>query len=348
MSMNEITILSPDDWHCHLRDESHLATTVPAAAKQFKRVIVMPNLAPPVTTVKAALEYRDRILQYAPERSDFTPLMTLYLTDDSSPKLIEDAKSCEAIIGCKLYPAHVTTGSSHGVTNIEALYPTLEAMQKAGLPILIHGEVNTPDVDIFDRERVFLESILSKLTEKFPDLKIVLEHITSKAAVDFIKASAPHVVATITPHHLYSNRNALLVGGIHPHYYCLPILKRKEDQQALIQAAISGNPQFFIGTDSAPHAKNRKESSCGCAGIFHSYAMSIYAHVFEIHDALDKLEGFSSRFGAQFYGLPPHTSTITLRKNAWVVPESIPFGNDRVLPFLAGETLAWEQINLWA
>lgn len=348
ISKNEMTLLSPDDWHCHLRDGAYLATTVPVAAKQFKRAIVMPNLADPITTAKMALEYRKRILSYVPEKSDFTPLMTLYLTDDSSPSLINEAQSCEAIAGCKLYPANVTTLSNHGVTDIRRLYPTFEAMQRVGLPLLIHGEVNNPDIDIFDRERIFVETELSRLIQAFPDLKIVLEHITSKSAVDFIKAASSNVVATITPHHLYINRNALLVGGIHPHYYCLPILKRKEDQQALIGAAISGNPKFFIGTDSAPHTKTRKESSCGCAGIFHSYAMSIYAQVFEDNHALDKLEGFTSRFGAQFYGLPTHSTTITLRKIRWIVPESIPFGKETVIPFLANETLLWEQINLWA
>lgn len=348
LSKREITLLSPDDWHCHLRDDAYLATTVPMAAKQFKRVIVMPNLKEPVTTVKSALAYRERILSYVPENADFTPLMTLYLTDNTSPSLIAEAKASDAIAGCKLYPANVTTHSNYGVSNIRALYPTFEAMQKAGLPLLIHGEVNDPNVDIFDREKIFIETILSQLINHFPDLKIVFEHITTRAAVDFVQSSPHNVAATITPHHLYTNRNAMLVGGIHPHYYCLPILKRREDQLALIHAATSGNPQFFIGTDSAPHAKSRKESACGCAGIFHMDALSIYAQVFEDYNALDKLEDFCSRFGAEFYGLPPHTTTVTLRKTTRTVPESIPFGDETVHPFLANETILWEQINLWS
>lgn len=339
-----MNILAPDDWHCHLRDTPYLATTVPAAAKQFKRAVVMPNLAEPVTTLELAIEYYHRILTYVPEGNDFTPLMTLYLTDQTTPAMIHPLKESGIVIGCKLYPANVTTHSNHGVSNISALYPVFEALQKADLALLIHGEVNDPDVDVFDREAVFIDRVLSQLTRDFPALKIVLEHITSRAAVQFIQSCSSRIAATITPHHLYANRNALLVGGLHPHYYCLPILKRREDQEALIQAAISGSPKFFIGTDSAPHAKSRKESSCGCAGIFHPYAISVYAKIFEEYNALDKLEAFTSRWGPMFYGLPLSTSTITLQKSSWTVPESFPYGEETLCPFLAGETHHWESV----
>lgn len=346
--IQSITLVAPDDWHCHLRDDPYLSTTVAMQAKQFKRAIVMPNLSTPVTTVNAANAYYERIKSYVHEGSSFEPLMTLYLTNDSTPALIHEAKSSQRVIACKLYPANVTTLSQQGVTDIRALYKTFDAMQKAGLPLLIHGEVNDPDVDIFDREKVFIDKHLSTLIQSFPDLKIVLEHITTKIAVDFIKSSSKNVGATITPHHLYANRNHLLSGGIKPHYYCLPILKRLEDQRALIQAATSGDPHFFIGTDSAPHAQDKKESACGCAGIFHTHAMALYAHIFESNDALDKLENFTSHFGAEFYGLSPNTTTITLEKRTCLVPSTIPFGQEQVLPFLAGETLEWEQINLWS
>lgn len=340
-----ITLLAPDDWHCHLRDNPYLATTVPIAAQQFKRAIVMPNLSTPVTTLELATEYYHRILSHVPTGMDFSPLMTLYLTDQTTPDVIQPLKTSGIIIGCKLYPANVTTHSNHGVSNISALYPVFEALQKADLALLIHGEVNDLDVDIFDREAVFIERVLLPLTRDFPALKIVLEHITSKTAVQFIQSCSSRIAATITPHHLYANRNALLVDGLHPHYYCLPILKRREDQIALIQAAISGSPKFFIGTDSAPHAKSLKESSCGCAGIFHPYAMAVYAQIFEEHHALEKLEGFTSRWGPMFYGLPISTSTITLRKTTWTVPHSLPYGEETLCPFLAGETHHWELLS---
>lgn len=342
MTHTSLTLLAPDDWHCHLRDDPYLSTTVPIAAKQFRRVIVMPNLATPVATLELATQYYHRILKQVPKEIDFTPLMTLYLTDQTTPAMIAPLKASGIVIGCKLYPANVTTHSNHGVSNIAALYPVFEALQKADLALLIHGEVNDPDVDIFDREAVFIDRILFPLTRDFPALKIVLEHITSRVAVQFIQSCSSRVAATITPHHLYADRNALLVGGLHPHYYCLPILKRREDQEALIQAAISGSPQFFIGTDSAPHAKSRKESSCGCAGIFHPYALCVYAQIFEQHDALEKLEGFTSRWGPLFYGLPLTSSTITLQKSAWTVPQTFPYGEEVLCPFLAGETLLWE------
>jgi dihydroorotase len=337
-----LTIRAPDDWHCHLRDNPYLAATVPIAAKQFKRAIVMPNLSSPITNSEQALEYYHRILSYVPDECDFTPLMTLYLTDHTTSEMIRDAKASEIVKACKLYPMHVTTNSDHGVSDIKHLYPVFEALQKLGMPLLVHGEVNDPHVDIFDREKVFIDTILVKIVKDFPALKIVLEHITTRHAVEFIRSMPAHIAATITPHHLYVNRNAMLVGGIRPHYYCLPILKRREDQQALIQAAISGSKQFFIGTDSAPHAKSKKETSCGCAGIFHPNALSIYATVFEAHNALDKLEGFTSCYGAEFYGLPLNDSKVILQKNPCSIPENIIFDQDIVIPFLAGETLTWE------
>lgn len=337
-----LTLLTPDDWHCHLRDDAYLKTTVPFAAQQFSRVIVMPNLSTPVMTASHALAYHERIVSHVPSGAAFTPLMTLYLTDEMTPAMIATAAlHRNIIIGAKLYPAHVTTHSAHGVTNITALYPVFDRMQYYNMPLLIHGEVNDPNIDIFDREAVFIDTLLIPLVRDFPELKIVLEHITTRHAVDFIRAQSSHVAATITPHHLYANRNALLVGGLHPHYYCLPILKRHEDQQALIQAATSGSPQFFIGTDSAPHSQESKESACGCAGIFHTHAMSIYAQIFEEHHALDKLEDFCSRWGAQFYNLSISTSYITLEKSPCFVPLQIPYGDGSVLPFLYGETLAW-------
>jgi len=343
---NEIEILTPDDWHCHLRDGAYLATTVPMAAKQFKRVVAMPNLMPPIITVQDALQYRERIMAYVPSDSDFTPLMTLYLTDDTTPMMIREAANANSVLGCKLYPAGVTTHSDHGVNQIERLYPLFSEMQAAKIPLLVHGEVNDSTIDIYDREAVFIERHLQPLLAQFPELKVVLEHITTAEAVDFVQSSSKHVAATITPHHLLLNRNAMFVGGINPHHYCLPILKRHTHQAKLIQAATSGNPHFFIGTDSAPHAKSRKESGCGCAGIYHgNVAIELYVQVFDQAGALDKLEGFCSRFGADFYGLPYNQQTLRIQKSPKKIPEWIAFGDEILTPFMAGLTLPWQAIT---
>lgn len=344
--MEKIAITYPDDWHCHLRDGAYLATTVPAAAKQFKRVVAMPNLVPPVTTVEHAEKYRGEILKNLPANTHFQPLMTLYLTPDTTPTIIQQAKQSGIIIGCKLYPAGVTTHSQAGINEIEKIYPILQAMEKQQLPLLIHGEVNDPSIDIFDRESVFIDRHLAPITRAFPALKIVLEHITTKEAVEFIQHAPPTLAATITPHHLLLNRNDLLAGGIKPHHYCLPILKRAGHQQALIQAAISGNPKFFIGTDSAPHVRTKKESACGCAGIYNGFAaIEMYAHVFEQAKSLDKLEGFVSKFGPAFYGLPCNTEKMYLVKKPWTVPTSMHFGEETLIPFMAGQSLTWQQVE---
>lgn len=344
--MEQIEIIYPDDWHCHLRDGAYLATTVPMVAKQFKRAIVMPNLNPPVTTAELVRQYHQRIMEHVPTGSSFTPLMTLYLKDSTTPEIIKEAKQEGLLFGCKLYPAGVTTHSQAGVTQLEKLFPALETMATLQVPLLIHGEVNDPEVDIFDRERIFIEKHLTTLLKEFPTLKIVLEHITTQDAVQFIKESANNVAATITPQHLWLNRNALFSGGIQPHHYCLPVLKRKIHQQALIQAATSGNPKFFLGTDSAPHPQAQKESACGCAGIFsHHAAMEMYAHIFEQENALPLFEGFASKFGPDFYGLPYNKEKLILRKQNWDVPEKLAFGNDTLIPFLAAKTLNWQQIS---
>lgn len=338
----QINLIRPDDWHCHLRDEAYLATTVTDTAQQFQRAIVMPNLKPPVTSVAMAANYRQRILSYLPPHLSFEPLMVLYLTDDTAPDTIYAAKESGIIFGCKLYPMGATTHSQAGVTDIQGLYPTLAAMSEANLPLLIHGEANDKNVDIFDREANFIEQSLAPLLTRFPDLKVVLEHITTREAVSFVSQGSANLAATITPHHLWLNRNDMLVGGIKPHYYCLPILKRREHQEALITAAISGNPKFFLGTDSAPHPKQHKETSCGCAGIYTAHAaLEMYATVFEKYQALDKLEGFASRFGANFYQLPYNKTRVTLEKRSWQLPHTVKFGQDHLIPFLAGETLTW-------
>ncbi|MBS0288565.1 MAG: dihydroorotase [Proteobacteria bacterium] len=340
--MQTLTIIYPDDWHCHLRNENALATTVPYAAKQFKRVVAMPNLQPPVCDVDAALNYLQEIKAHIPEGADFTPLMTLYLTDKTTTKTIYDAKE-KGIFGCKLYPAGVTTHSTQGVTSLEALYPVFATMAKQQMPLLIHGEVNDKSVDIFDREKRFIEQHLVKLTQEFPELKVVLEHITTKEAVQFIESTSSNVAATITPQHLLLNRNDLLAGGIKPHHYCLPILKRSLHQETLIKAATSANPKFFIGTDSAPHAKKQKESACGCAGIFsHHGAIELYAQAFEQANALDKLEGFTSKFGPDFYGFAYNKAKLTLKRIPWVVPKTIPYAQDVLVPLFAEKTLAWQ------
>ena len=341
--MTEITLRKPDDMHLHLRDNDALATTVPETARTFGRAIVMPNLTPPVIDVQSMLAYKSRIEAHIPIDANFTPLMTLYFTDKTTPKLITDAAKHPDIIGIKLYPKGATTNSASGVTDFEKIVPALEAMQATGLPLLIHGEVTTPSVDIFDREKIFIDTILTPIIKKFPKLKIVLEHITTKEAVDFVLAQPTNVAATITLHHLLLNRNDLLAGGIFPHHYCLPILKRSTHQEALIAAALSGNSKFFLGTDSAPHAQNKKESNCGCAGIFTSHvAIELTTQLFEQHNALEKLENFTSTFGAQFYGLPLNEQTITLTKQPWQVPESYTLGSDTLIPFAAGKTIEWK------
>lgn len=341
--MQTIEIIYPDDWHCHLRDGDFLSTTVPDIARQFRRAVVMPNLLPPVTTVEMAFHYRERISAHIPRNNPFTPLMTLYLTDNTTVKTIEEAQKSDFIIGCKLYPAGVTTHSDSGVTALEKCFAVFEAMSKVGLPLLIHGEVNSPNIDIFDREAYFIEQHLIPLIQQFPDLKVVLEHITTEQAVNFVTQAPKNVAATITPHHLLLNRNDMLVGGIKPHHYCLPILKRQTHQTALLKAATSGNPKFFLGTDSAPHAKTKKEAACGCAGVYNAYsAIELYAKAFEQVNALDKLEGFASCFGPAFYGLPINSDKVILQKSAWTLPSFLAFGEESVIPFLAGSTLEWK------
>lgn len=341
--MNELTITRPDDWHLHLRDNEFLNQTVPATARYFGRAIIMPNLVPPVTTMNEAIAYKSRISAATPSSSQFKPLMTLYLTDNTSPNDIQDAINSGVVVACKLYPAGATTNSDSGVTDIEKIKPTLEKMADVGLPLLIHGEVTTDDIDIFDREKVFIENTLGPLVDSIPTLKIVVEHITTKQAVEFVMNAPDRVAATITPHHLLYNRNHMLVGGIRPHFYCLPILKRNEHQLALQQAAISGNPKFFLGTDSAPHAQDKKETACGCAGCYSAFAaIELYAEAFEALGALDKLEGFASHFGPDFYGLPRNTDTITLVKTPWQAPESLVFGDTVVIPLRAGTRIDWK------
>ncbi|WP_264774168.1 dihydroorotase [Coxiella burnetii] len=341
--MKKITLIRPDDWHCHLRDGSYLPRTVADIAAQFNRAIVMPNLVPPITTVQQAKAYYDRIKAHVPKSSNFEPLMTLYLTESTPQQEIKAAQQSGIIVACKLYPAGATTHSQAGVKDLKAIYPLLETMQSVDLPLLIHGEVVDYAVDIFDREAVFIERELLPLVETFPQLRIVFEHISTKIAVDFVLEAPSKLGATITPHHLLFNRNDLLSGSIRPHYYCLPILKTSEDQMALIQAATSGNPKFFLGTDSAPHSQTKKQSICGSAGIYNApAAIALYAEIFASQNALDKLEGFASRFGAEFYGLPLNNSQITLIHQPWQVAESLPFGNELVVPLFAGQTLQWQ------
>ena len=338
-----LTIQRPDDWHLHVRDGDVLRTVIAHTASQFGRAIIMPNLKPPVTNTDAALNYRQRILDVLPADSRFEPLMTLYLTDNTSPETIRVAQASGVVKAVKYYPAGATTHSDAGVTRIENTWPALEAMQETGLPLLVHGEVTDPDVDIFDREAVFIEQVLQPVVKRFPALKIVLEHITTRQGIAFVTDMPKTIAGTLTAHHLLLNRNALFVGGIHPHNYCLPILKREQHRQALLDAATSGNPKFFLGTDSAPHPKQAKESACGCAGLYTAHAaIELYAEAFEQADALDKLEGFASHFGADFYGLPRNDDTISLVREDWAVPDSYPMGNDKLIPMRAGETLHWK------
>lgn len=339
----KLTITRPDDWHLHVRDGDTLKDIVPFTAKQFARAIIMPNLTPPVTTTEQALDYRDRILKSLPADSDFQPLMTLYLTNNTAADEIKRAINSLYVKAVKLYPAGATTNSDAGVTDIKHCYKTLEAMQKHQLPLLVHGEVVDADVDVFDREKIFIERVLIPTLKDFPELKLVFEHITTRDAADFVIDSGPNLAATITPQHLLYNRNAIFKGGIRPHYYCLPVLKREQHRLALVKAVTSGNNKFFLGTDSAPHAKHHKESACGCAGIFSApLAIELYARAFDDNQALDKLEGFASFHGADFYGLPRNTGTITLHKQDWIVPEDYPFGDDRIVPLHAGEIETWQ------
>lgn len=342
--MNTITLIQPDDWHCHLRDDLALTRTVSDTARQFKRAIVMPNLKPPITSIAQARDYRDRITKKIPSGFDFEPLMTLYLMENMSPAIFAQAKKSGIIFAAKYYPAGATTNADSGVTHIQKIFPLLEEMQSCDLPLCIHGESIEKNADIFDREKLFLEE-LKKVVNNFPKLRIILEHISTKAAVDFILNAPKNIAATITPHHLHYNRNDLFHHGIRPHYFCMPILKRIEDQQALIHAAISGNPKFFLGTDSAPHAKEKKESSCGCAGIYSAHAaIELYAEIFEQNNALNKLENFASVFGAQFYQLPINKNKITLEKKSWEVPTTLSFGETQVVPMKAGEKVAWKRV----
>ncbi|SMB22361.1 dihydro-orotase [Sterolibacterium denitrificans] len=337
-----LTLTRPDDWHLHLRDDAALAAVLPDTARRFARAIVMPNLKPPVTTVAQAAAYRERILRALPAGMRFEPLMTLYLTDNTPPGEIDAARASGFVHAVKLYPAGATTNSDAGVTDLARCRATLARMEVLGLPLLVHGESTDPVVDVFDREAVFIERTLQPLLKDFPALRLVLEHITTRDAVQFVAASAENVAATITVHHLLLNRNALFVGGIQPHHYCLPVLKRETHRQALVAAAISGNPKFFLGTDSAPHARGAKEAACGCAGCYTAHAaIELYAEVFEAADALDRLEGFASFHGADFYRLPRNQERITLVREAWSVPASQPFDGDTLVPLRAGAKIAW-------
>ena len=341
--MERLTLIRPDDWHLHLRDGPALAAVASDSARRFGRAIVMPNLKPAVRTTQQALHYRDRILAALPEDTSFEPLMTLYLTDDTPPEEIARAKLSGRVFGVKLYPAGATTHSDEGVTRLSRCFHTLEKMEELGLALLVHGESTDPAIDVFDREQVFLEDVLGPALERFPRLKVVLEHITTREAVQFVEVTGENVGATITAHHLLMNRNALFLGGIRPHHYCLPVLKRETHREALVEAATSGNPKFFLGTDSAPHARRAKEAACGCGGIYTAHAaIELYAAAFEEAEALDKLEGFASRFGAQFYGLPLNRDTLTLVREEWTVPDELPFGGDALVPLRAGETIAWK------
>jgi len=339
----ELTLTRPDDWHLHVRDGASLATVVPHTAQQFGRAIIMPNLQPPVTSTGQAIAYRERILAAVQGGVQFNPLMTLYLTNRTSVADIIEAKASNVIQAVKLYPAGATTNSADGVTDISKTWPVLEAMEEQGLPLLVHAEVTDPQVDVFDRESVFISRHLEPLTARFPALKVVLEHVTTREGVEFVNAAPASVAATITAHHLLLNRNAMFRGGLQPHTYCLPVLKRETHREALLAAATSGTSKFFLGTDSAPHTRERKESACGCAGIYTAHAaLELYAQAFEEAGALDRLEGFASHFGADFYGLPRNTEQITLVKQDWQVPDSYPLDGSSLVPLFAGETLHWQ------
>jgi len=337
-----LTFARPDDFHLHLRDGEAMASLAAASARQFARAIVMPNLRPPVVSVGQALAYRERIVAALPADAGFEPLMTLYLTDNTAPAEIERASASGIVRAVKYYPAGATTNSDAGVSDIRKCDAVLQAMQASGLPLLVHGEVTDPEVDLFDRERVFIERTLAFLVKRFPRLKVVVEHITTQEAVGFVQRAPPNVAATITAHHLLMNRNSIFAGGINPHHYCLPVLKREHHRQALVKAAVSGSPKFFLGTDSAPHSRDAKERCCGAAGIYTAHAaLELYAEAFEAAGALDRLEAFASHFGADFYGLPRNAGTVTLEKVAWEVPGQYALGEGAVVPLRAGTTLGW-------
>ncbi len=344
--MNKLTITRPDDWHLHLRDGEALKAVLPDTARRFGRAIVMPNLRPPVTTTDLAAAYRERVLAALPAGMQFEPLMTLYLTDNTSAEEIARAKASGFVHGVKLYPAGATTNSDSGVSSLGKCAAALAAMEKHGVPLLVHAEVTDADVDVFDREKVFIDRHMIPLVKDFPGLKVVFEHITTRDAAEFVTGAPAHIGATITAHHLLMNRNAMFTGGIRPHHYCLPVLKHEEHRKALVAAAVSGSPKFFLGTDSAPHAKSAKEAACGCAGMYTAHAaIELYAEAFDQAGALDRLEAFSSFYGADFYGLPRNSGQITLSRESWTVPDSLPFGSDVLVPLRAGQSVAWKLID---
>jgi dihydroorotase len=344
--MKTLTLTRPDDWHLHLRDDALMQSVLPDTARQFARAIVMPNLRPPVTNTVQAVQYRQRILAALPAGMTFEPLMTLYLTDITSADEIRKAKQSGVVHAVKLYPAGATTNSDAGVTDLRKTYAALEEMQRCGMPLLVHGEVTSPDIDIFDREAVFIERVMQPLLKDLPDLRVVFEHITTKDAAQFVAGAPDTIAATLTPQHLLYNRNAMLLGGIRPHFYCLPILKRETHREALVKAATGGSKKFFLGTDSAPHAQHTKENACGCAGCYSAHtAIELYAEAFEAAGALDKLEAFASFYGADYYGLPRNTQQISLRKEEWQVPASVGFGEHRLVPLRAGEELKWKLVG---
>ncbi|HEX2197377.1 MAG TPA: dihydroorotase [Burkholderiales bacterium] len=341
--MDRLTLRRPDDCHLHLRDGPAMASVLADSARRFARAIIMPNLKPPLRTTHQALEYRERILAALPGNAAFEPLMTLYLTDDTPPEEIVRAKLSGHVHGVKLYPAGATTHSDAGVTRISRCFNALEKMQEVGLPLLVHGESTDPAIDVFDREKAFIDEVLGPTVERFAGLKIVLEHITTRDAVQYVEATGPNVAATVTAHHLLMNRNALFLGGIRPHHFCLPVLKREEHREALVEACTSGNPKFFLGTDSAPHPRRDKEAACGCAGIYTAHAaLELYAVAFEEAGALARLEGFASLFGARFYGLPVNEDSVTLLREDWTVPQRLKFGGEELVPLRAGETIPWK------
>ncbi len=340
--MDTIEIIQPDDWHLHLRDGEYMRAVLAHTAARFRRAIVMPNLKPPVATTQAAAQYRDRILRALPDGARFEPLMTLYLTDNTRPEEIRRARDSGFVHAVKYYPAGATTNSDSGVTDIARVLDTLEAMAQTGMPLLIHGEVTDPQVDVFDRERVFVEGTLAMLVQRLPRLRIVLEHITTAEAAEFVRSTPDNVAATITAHHLLLNRNSIFQGGVRPHHYCLPVLKRERHRQALVAAAISGNPKFFLGTDSAPHARHTKENDCGCAGVYTAHAgIELYAEAFDAAGALDKLEGFASVHGADFYGLPRNAGRMRLVRRAWNVPAEYAYGEHSLVPLRSGGQVGW-------
>jgi len=344
--MTTLTLRRPDDWHLHLRDGAHMAAVLPFTAARFARALVMPNLKPPMTTTQALGEYRSRILAALPAGLRFEPLMTLYLTDRTPPEEIRRARDSGFVIGAKLYPAGATTHSDAGVTSIDNTWATLEAMAEHGLVLQVHGEVTDSAVDVFDREHAFIDKVLSRVVDRVPGLKVVFEHITTATAVEFVKSARHGVAATITPQHLLMNRNAIFEGGIRPHNYCLPVLKRERDREALLAAATSDDPLFFLGTDSAPHAKHTKEAACGCAGMFSAHAaIELYAEAFEQAGRLDRLEAFASERGADYYGVPRNSEFITLRREPWTVPDAYPFGDDRIVPMRGGSQVAWQLVT---